>query len=93
LARGWWVLALNLEKHFDALKGGCDEGHGNGGKETSGGDLADCVLRGVVLHFDFGNTADEGFAEIVALSCVSWYLDHIHRITYPEANGDCRNVS
>jgi hypothetical protein len=32
------------------------------------------------LHFDFGDTADEGFAEIVALSCVSWYLEYIYRI-------------
>lgn len=42
------VLALDLEQDLDALEGGGDQGHGNGGEETSGGDLGYGVLRGAV---------------------------------------------
>lgn len=34
-------LALDLEEDFDALEGGGDEGHGDGGEEAGGGDLGD----------------------------------------------------
>lgn len=43
-AGGELFLALDLEEDFDALEGGGDESHGDGGEESGRGDLADAVL-------------------------------------------------
>lgn len=71
LARRGRVLALDLQQHLDPLEGGGDEGHGNGGEETRGGDLTDAVLGSVVLHAHVGHAADDRLAQIIALSTVS----------------------
>lgn len=56
-------LALDLEEHFDALEGGGDEGHGDGGEEASEGELGDRVGGGR----GGGEGVDEAFAHVVAL--------------------------
>ena len=62
-AGGEGLLALDLEDDFDALEGGGDEGHGDGGEEAGGGDLADG--EGGVGGGCGGEVADEGLAEVV----------------------------
>lgn len=62
LAGGELLLALNLEDDLDALKGGGDHGHGDGGEEARGRDLAD----GVALGGDGRDGADDLLAEVVA---------------------------
>lgn len=56
---------MDLQEHLDALKWGGNEGHGNGGEESRGGDLSDTEgrLRGGLG----GEGADEVFADVVTL--------------------------
>lgn len=63
LARLEDLLALDLEDDLDALKGGGDGGHGNGGQETGSGDLANG--EGAV-GVGGGEVADDLLADIVA---------------------------
>lgn len=65
LAGGQLFLALDLEKNLDSLKGGCDEGHGDGGEEAGGTDLADGVLGGIVLDGDGGKVVDQSLAHVI----------------------------
>lgn len=67
LSRRRRVLALDLQEHLDSLKRSCDQGHGDGGEETGGGDLANGVLGGVVLHAHFGELANERLAHVITL--------------------------
>lgn len=62
---GEGFLALDLEEDFDALEGGGDEGHGDGGEEAGGGDLGDG--EGGVGGGLGGEATDEGFADVIAL--------------------------
>ena len=57
------LLALDLEDDFDALKGGGDCGHGDGGEETCCGDLGDGEAVG---GGDGGDGGDDLFADVVA---------------------------
>lgn len=58
------VLGLHLQDDLDALKGGGDGSHGDGGEEAGGGGLADG--EGGVGVFVGREGADDGFAEVVA---------------------------
>lgn len=62
LAGGELLLALDLQDDLDALEGGGDGGHGDGGEETGGGGLSD----GQTVGGDGGDVADELLAEVVA---------------------------
>lgn len=62
LARGEGLLTLDLEDDLDALKGGGNGRHGDGGKETSGGDLAD----GEAVRANRGDVADYRLADTIA---------------------------
>lgn len=57
------LLALDLQDHLDALKGGGDGGHGDGGEEAGGGDLGNGE---VAVGRDGGGGPDDLLAEIVA---------------------------
>ena len=57
------LLALDLQDDLDALEGGGDGCHGDGGEEAGGGDLADG--EGAVGG-DGAGRADDVFAEVVA---------------------------
>ena len=61
------VLALDLQKDLDPLKGSCYQGHGNGGEEPSRRDLGYGELRGPIFHGDGRCGADNRFAQIIAL--------------------------
>lgn len=56
------LLALDLEDDLDALKGGGNGSHGNGGQETGGGDLANG--EGAV-GVGSGEVADDLLADII----------------------------
>ena len=57
------LLALDLQDHLDALKGGGDGGHGDGGEEAGGGDLGDGE---VAVGGDGGGGAHDLLAKVVA---------------------------
>jgi len=78
LLAGWRrVLALDLEENLDTLEGGGDQGHGDRGEETGGGDLVDGELGSVVFDAHLRKAADDCFTQVVT----------------PEANSDCTGTT
>lgn len=92
LLAGWgWVLTLDLEQHLDTLERRRDQGHGDGGEETGSRDLANCVLRGVVLNPHSGEAAHERLTQVITLvKRLRPDRDIVRHImnTYPETNSD-----